>query len=62
MTTGGFTAAGANFTNRIITTPDADIAEDRFVTTAGSYSATASLGGTAAWVMQVATFRAASQA
>ena len=60
ITTGGFSAAGANFVNRIITTPDADIAEDRFVTSTGSYSATASLGGSAAWVMQVATFRAAS--
>ena len=60
MTTGGFSAAGTNFTSRIITTPDADIAEDRFVTTTGSYSATASLSGSAAWVMQVATFRAAS--
>ena len=59
MTTGGFSRAGASFTSRIITTPDLDIAEDRFVTTAGSYSATASLSGSAAWVMQVATFRAA---
>jgi hypothetical protein len=59
ITTGGFSAAGANFVNRIITTPDADIAEDRFVTTSGSYSATAPLGGSAAWVMQVAIFRAA---
>ena len=42
-TTGGFSAAGANFTNRIITSPDPDIAEDRFVTATGSYSATASL-------------------
>ena len=40
--------------------PDLDIAEDRFVTATGSYSATASLGGSAAWVMQVATFKAAS--
>ena len=60
MTTGGFSAAGTNFTSRIITTPDVDIAEDRFVTTTGSYSATASLSGSAAWVMQVATFRAAA--
>ena len=37
-----------------------DIAEDRFVTATGSYSATASLSGSAAWVMQVATFKAAS--
>ncbi|QEL25118.1 PKD domain-containing protein [Bosea sp. F3-2] len=57
-TTGGFSAAGSGFTTRIITSPDLDIAEDRFVTTTGSYSATASLSGSAAWVMQVATFKA----
>ena len=45
MTTGGFSAAGTNFTTRIITTPDADIAEDRIVTAAGPYSATAPLSG-----------------
>ena len=59
MTTGGFSAAGTNFVSRIITSPDADIAEDRLVTTTGSYNATASLSGSAAWVMQVAAFRAA---
>ena len=42
-TTGGFSAAGTNFVNRIITSPDGDIAEDRLVTTTGSYSATARL-------------------
>jgi hypothetical protein len=57
-----FSAAGTNFTNRIITPQDGDIAEDRFVTTTGSYSATASLSGSAAWVMQIATFKAAGQA
>jgi glucose/arabinose dehydrogenase/PKD repeat protein len=62
ITTGGFSSAGANFTNRIITSPDLDIAEDRFVTATGSYGATASLGGSAAWVMQVATFKAANLA
>ena len=60
MTGGVFSAAGTNFTNRIITAQDGDIAEDRFVTTTGSYSATASLSGSAAWVMQVATFKAAT--
>jgi hypothetical protein len=30
------------------------------VTAAGSYSATAPLAGSAAWVMQVATFKASS--
>ncbi len=57
MTTGGFLGAGAGFSSRIITTPDADIAQDRLVSTAGSYSATATLGGSAAWLMQVAAFR-----
>jgi hypothetical protein len=32
MTTGAFSAAGTNFTSRIITSPDADIVEDRSVT------------------------------
>ena len=49
MTTGSFSAAGTNFVSRIITTPDADIAEDRFVTTTGAMvlefrHGTASLG------------------
>ena len=60
MTGGVFSAAGTNFTNRIITAQDGDIAEDRFVTTTGSYSATASLSGSASWLMQVATFKAAA--
>jgi hypothetical protein len=55
-----FSAAGSSFTTRVITQPDLDIAEDRFVTTTGSYSATAPLSASAAWVMQVATFRAAT--
>jgi len=59
-TTGGFSTAGSGFTSGVITMPDLDIAEDRFVTATGSYSATASLSGSAAWVMQVATFKAAS--
>jgi hypothetical protein len=58
ITTGGFSTAGTNFTTRIITTPDLDIAEDRIVTAAGPYSATAPVSG--AWVMQVAAFKAAS--
>jgi len=58
MTTGGFSAAGTNFTTRIITAPDTDIAEDRIVTAASPYSASAPVSG--AWVMQVAAFKAAS--
>ncbi len=52
-TTGG---AGSGFTSRIITVPDGDLAEDEVVTTAGSYSATATLSPAGAWVMQMVTF------
>jgi len=47
---------GTNFTSRIITNPDEDIAEDRIVSATGSYSATATLTG-GSWVMQMATFK-----
>ena len=53
------TAAGSGFTQRILTSPNGDLAEDQIVTTAGSYAATATLSG-GAWVMQMATFSAAS--
>src|SRR5262249_37300031 len=58
MTAGGFYGAGANFTLRAITNPDADILEDRSVSAAGSYNATAPVS--LAWVMQVAAFKASS--
>ena len=58
MTLATFTGAGTGFTSRIITSPDADIAEDRTVTTTGSYSATAP-NSSSNWVMQVATFQKA---
>ncbi|HYR16817.1 MAG TPA: fibronectin type III domain-containing protein, partial [Mycobacterium sp.] len=51
------TGPGTGWTNRVITSPDGDIAEDRIVSTAGSYSATASLGGAGAWVMQMVAFK-----
>lgn len=53
----GTTGAGTGFTSRIITTPDADIAEDRTVAATGTYSATAPLSPSGAWVMQIATFK-----
>jgi hypothetical protein len=59
MTAGRFTGAGTGFTSRIITTPDADIAEDQTVSATGSYSATAP-GSASSWVMQMATFVLAS--
>jgi hypothetical protein len=55
MTTATFKSAGTGFVSRIITSPDADIAEDQVVTSTGSYNATApSTSGS--WVMQIATF------
>jgi hypothetical protein len=50
-------AAGSGFTSRIITTPDGDIAEDQVVTTAGSYTASATLTSAGPWVMQMVTFK-----
>jgi fibronectin type 3 domain-containing protein len=55
------TAAGSGFVTRIITSPDGDILEDRVVTAAGNYSATATISK-GAWVMQLVAFRAASGA
>ncbi len=59
MTARHFNSAGTGFTSRIITTPDGDIAEDQIVGSTGSYSATAPLAS-GNWVMQMATFAAAS--
>jgi hypothetical protein len=59
-TVGSFTGAGSGFTSRIITSPDADILEDRIVSATGSYTATAPAKN-ANWVMQLATFRAPGQ-
>jgi hypothetical protein len=53
-----FTGAGSEFTSRIITTPDADIAEDKVVNSVGNYSAAAP-APSSKWVMQMATFRIA---
>ena len=49
---------GTGYTTRTITSPDGDIAEDRVVTSVGSYSATAPLTG-GSWVMQMVAFKAA---
>jgi Domain of unknown function (DUF1929)/IPT/TIG domain len=59
-TANAFGAAGTGFTSRIIT-QDGDIAEDKQVNSTGSYSATGTIGSSAAWVMQMATFRASGQ-
>jgi hypothetical protein len=54
-----FITPGSGFTARLITSPNGDIVEDRTTTIAGSYAATATLKNAGAWLMQVATFRAA---
>ena len=51
------TGPGIGFTSRMITSPDADIAEDEMVTTTGAYSATAPLSS-GAWIMQMVAFKA----
>ncbi len=50
---------GSGFIQRMITS-DGDIVEDRVVTAAGSYSASANLNSSGAWIMQMVAFRAAS--
>jgi hypothetical protein len=51
---------GTGYTQRLITSPNGSILEDRVVTATGSYSATASTNG-AGWVMQLVVFRGAGQ-
>jgi len=54
------TGPGTGYTQRIITSPDGDILEDQVVTVAGSYSGTAPVTPSGAWIMQMVAFRAAS--
>ena len=62
MTADTFTGAGGGFTLRVITSPDSDIVEDQIAAATGSYSATASLNSTTAWLMQLGAFKAAPPA
>jgi len=57
-TLNSFTAAGSNYTLRLLT-QDSDIAEDRVVNATGTYAATANVTGP--YVMQAAAFKAAGQ-
>ena len=57
VATGNLTA-GTDFTPRIVTSPDSDLAEDRTVTSTGSYSATATLTSSGPWVMQMMALKA----
>jgi len=52
--------ADATFTERVHSSPDGNIVEDRVVTAPGLYSASATLNGVGAWVMQMVAFRAAN--
>jgi hypothetical protein len=56
-----FTGPGTGFTNCIITNPDADIAEDKTVTSMGFYAVPAPQSSTGGWVMQMAAFKVARQ-
>ncbi len=51
------TGAGSGFTKRLLTSPDADIAEDKMVTATGSYSAVAPVMPSGQWIMQMVAFR-----
>jgi uncharacterized protein DUF4038/collagenase-like protein with putative collagen-binding domain len=56
MTATTFGAAAGGFTQRVITSPDADIVEDEVANAAGTYNATATLNS-GAWLMQLAAFK-----
>jgi len=58
MTATTFTSPGVGFTQRVITSPDADLVEDQVAGTLGPFSATASLSS-GAWLMQLAAFKVA---
>jgi len=51
---------GTGFTSRMVTQPDADIAEDEMVSNTGTYSTTAPLSS-GQWIMQMVAFRTAAQ-
>jgi hypothetical protein len=55
----GTIASAGGFTQRLLTWPDGDIAEDRIVTAPGYWDASAPLSSSGFWVMQMAAFRAA---
>jgi phosphodiesterase/alkaline phosphatase D-like protein len=54
------TGPGVSYTQRVITSPDGDLLEDRVVTSTGSYDATAPISPAGWWIMQMVAFRAAS--
>jgi len=55
-------SAGTGYTLRTITNPDGDLAEDKVVSSTGSYHATAPLTAVGSWIMQIVAFKAAGAA
>ena len=53
----GFVTVGAGFADGIITTPGANILEDRIAAVSGTYYATANVGSSNSWLMQAAAFK-----
>jgi hypothetical protein len=58
MTSATFSAPGAGFTSRLITSPDGDLLEDALAASAGSHSAAATLSS-GTWLLQLAAFKPA---
>jgi hypothetical protein len=56
----GTAGASSGFTQRLLTQPDSDIAEDRLVKVAGTYGTAEPLTSAAGWVAQMVAFRSAS--
>jgi hypothetical protein len=52
--------AGSGFTERLMTSPDGDIAEDHTTVSAGAYTAMAPLSSSGPWIMQAVAFRTPS--
>jgi fibronectin type 3 domain-containing protein len=50
-------APGVGFTQRLLSMPDGNVLEDQMVAATGSYNASASLGASAPWIMQMVAFR-----
>jgi RHS repeat-associated protein len=53
------TLAGANYVNRVVTTPQGDALEDQIVTSTGSYSAGATMAASGNCLMQMIAFKEA---
>jgi hypothetical protein len=53
----GTLGPGAGFSSRMITVPDSDIAEDKIVTTTGSFAATSPYRPTAPWIMHMVALK-----